>query len=287
MAAVATLPGLSQLLAWPTEHLTDAAEHWEVVAARNYGLASQVWRDASSVDWQGHAADALRTDTHSDMIAASAAADQLQAAAKVARSGASDLYAARARLLYAIEDAQTAGFDVEVEGSVVDRSTGGSAAQRAARQAQAEALAADIRQRAAQLVAVDQQVAGKVTAAVAGIRDTFPPTPTPRDGRVQAVDNHTLKQDPAPPPTRMVIHRGRTCPPPKTLHEDIRDALRQLPRGKRKGRNRELAELQRRYRDFYDWLDQRTLLRNLPPSEEPSRRQVLDDGTEISVRPKQ
>ncbi len=31
MAAVATLPSLSQLLDWPTEHLTDAAAHWEVV----------------------------------------------------------------------------------------------------------------------------------------------------------------------------------------------------------------------------------------------------------------
>src|ERR1700722_13440630 len=83
MVAVATLPSLSQLLDWPTQHLTDAAEDWEVVAERNYGLANQVWRDASSVDWQGHAADALRTATHSDMIAASAAADQLQAAAKL------------------------------------------------------------------------------------------------------------------------------------------------------------------------------------------------------------
>jgi len=278
MAAVATLPSLSQLLDWPTEHLTNAAEHWEVVAARNYGLANQVWRDASSVDWQGHAADALRTATHSDMIAASAATDQLQTAAKVARSGASDLYAARARLLYAIEDAQTAGFDVEEEGSVVDRSAGGSAAQRAARQAQAGALAADIRQRAAQLVAVDQQVAGKVTAAVAGIRDTFPPTPTPRDGRVQAVDNHTFKQDPAPPdPNANPPWENR--PPPKTLDE-VRDALRQLQRG-RNAPHRELPtseEIQK----FYEWLT-RNSVGNLPPFGFPRRQ--LEDGTVIEMRP--
>ena len=205
-------------------------------------------------------AHALRTATHSDMIAASAATDQLQTAAEVARSGASDLYAARARLLYAIEDAQTAGFDVEEEGSVVDRSAGGSAAQRAARQAQAGALAADIRQRAAQLVAVDQQVAGKVTAAVAGIRDTFPPTPTPRDGRVQAVDNHTFKQDPAPPdPNANSPWENR--PPPKTLDE-VRDALRQLQRG-RNAPHRELPtseEIQK----FYEWLT-RNSVGNLPP----------------------
>src|SRR3984957_19387716 len=116
MVAVATLPSLSQLLDWPTQHLTDAAEDWEVVAERNYGLANQVWRDASSVDWEGNAADALRTATHSDMIATGEAADQLQAAAKVARSGASDLFAARSRLQYALEDAHAAGFEVDEEG---------------------------------------------------------------------------------------------------------------------------------------------------------------------------
>ncbi|HEY2197341.1 MAG TPA: hypothetical protein VGH69_06495 [Mycobacterium sp.] len=104
MAGVVTLPSLSQLLDWPTEHLTDAAEYWEATAERNYGLASQVWRDASSVDWQGKAADALRAATHTDMIATGAAGDQLQTAAKVARSGASDLFAARSRLQYAVED---------------------------------------------------------------------------------------------------------------------------------------------------------------------------------------
>ncbi|MDT5259290.1 MAG: hypothetical protein QOD10_4370, partial [Mycobacterium sp.] len=29
MAAVAGFPGLSGLLAWPTEHLTEAADLWE------------------------------------------------------------------------------------------------------------------------------------------------------------------------------------------------------------------------------------------------------------------
>jgi hypothetical protein len=149
------------------------------------------------------AADALRTATHADMMTTSAAADQLQAAAKVARSGASDLYAARSRVRYAVEDARTAGFDVSEDFSVTDRLTGESAAQRAARQAQAQTFAADVRQRAARLVALDQQVAGKVTAAIAGIRNTFPQDPTPGTSpskpNIQAVDNHTFKQEPPPP----------------------------------------------------------------------------------------
>jgi hypothetical protein len=165
MAAVAAFPNLSELLTWPTEHLTEAADHWEVVGGRSYGLANQVWRDALSVDWRGGGADALRFATHADMMITSAVADRLQAAAKVARGGASDLYAARSRVRYAVEDAYAAGFDVGEDFSVTDRFSGGTVAQRAARQAEAEALAADIRQRAAQLVALDQQVAGKVTAA--------------------------------------------------------------------------------------------------------------------------
>jgi hypothetical protein len=83
------------------------------------------------------------------------------------------------------------------------RLTGGSPAQRAARQAQAQTYAGDIRRRAAQLVGLDQQVAGEITAAVAGIRHTFPQNPSfgtpPKDNRVHAVDNHTFKQRPPPP----------------------------------------------------------------------------------------
>jgi hypothetical protein len=203
MSALAVFPGLSQLVAWPTEHLTEAADYWDATGGRGYGLVNQVWRDALSIDWQGDAADRLRTTTHTDMLMTSEVADQLHAAAKVARSGASDLYAARSRVRHAVEDARTAEFDVGEDLSVTDRFSGGSPAQRAARQAQAQTFASEIRQRAAQLLDLDQQVAGKVTAAMAGIRDTFSQNPTPpKDNRVHAVDNHTLKQDPSlqPPP---------------------------------------------------------------------------------------
>jgi hypothetical protein len=212
MSAIAGFPGLSQLLAWPTEHLTEAADQWEAIGGRSYGVANKGWHDALSIDWHGEAADTLRTATHTDMLTTSAAVDQLHAAAKVARSGASDLYTARARMGYAVDDARTAGFDVAEDLSITDRFSGGSPVQLAARQAQAQTLAGDIRQRAAQLVGLDHQVAGKITAAVAGIRDTFPQNPTfgapPRDNRLHAVDNHTFKQDPPrepPYPVNQVI----------------------------------------------------------------------------------
>lgn len=206
MTAVAGVPTLSALLSWPTDHLTEAAAHWDTVGERSYEVAQKVWRDSMSVDWSGEAAESLRTATQADLRTTSAVVDQLQAAARVARSGASDLYAARSGVRYAVEDARTAGFEVGEDLSVTDRMTGGSAAQRAARQAAAQAFAADIRQRAAQLVGLDQQVAGKIATAVAGIRDTFPQNPAPvappsaPTNHIHAVDR-TWKQDPPPSPS--------------------------------------------------------------------------------------
>lgn len=207
MRAPAASASLAQLLAWPTEHLTEAADYWQAIGGRCYGAANQVWREAFSIDWQGEAAERFRTATHSDMLTTSAVADQLQEAAKVARSGASDLYGARSRVRYAVEDAHAEGFDVGDDLSVTDRSRGGPAVQRAARHARALVLAGDIGRRAAQLVDVDQQVAGKITAAVAGIRHAFPQNPasdTPStdktDTHVHPVDAHTFKEQPPPPP---------------------------------------------------------------------------------------
>ncbi|WP_085197407.1 ribonuclease domain-containing protein [Mycobacterium fragae] len=217
MPAVTGVPGLSALLDWPTEHLTEAADHWEAVGERSYGVAHQVWRDAMSADWQGEAAEALRTATHADMQTTSAVVDQLQAAASVARGGASDLDAARARVRYAVEDAHTAGFQVGEDLSVTDRMTGGSAAQRVARQAAAQAFAGDIRQRAAQLVGLDAQVAAKVTAAVAGVGNSFPqiPAPVAAPTGVRAFGNGTYKQDPPSPlpldPKNMTADEARAA----------------------------------------------------------------------------
>jgi hypothetical protein len=217
MSAVAGVPGLSALLAWPTEHLIEAADHWEAVGERSYGVAHQVWSEALSVDWRGEAADALRTATHADLQTTSATVDQLQAAASAARSGASDLDAARARVRYAVEDARTAGFEVGEDLSVTDRTTGGSAAQRVAREAAAQAFAGDIRQRAAQLIGLDAQVSGKITAAVAGVTETFPPAPAPVappiNGQIRALDNGGFKQDPPLPvdPKDMTAAQARAA----------------------------------------------------------------------------
>ncbi|QNI07528.1 hypothetical protein GAN17_15430 [Mycobacterium kubicae] len=217
MSAVAVLPTLSHLLAWPTEHLTEAADHWHTLSRHCYGISNQVWRGALSIDWQGDAAEAMRAATHADMVTTSAVTDQLEAAAAVARRAASDLYAARSRLRYAVDDAKAAGYEVREDLSVSDRLAGGAATQRVARQAQAQVLAGDINHRATQLVGLDQQVATRITAAMNGIRNALPqispPSSGPSNNRVQAVDNHTFKRDPPLPvdPKNMTEAQARAA----------------------------------------------------------------------------
>jgi hypothetical protein len=171
MATTGAFPGLSQLLAWPTEHLTEAADYWEHTAARWYGVFTEVWQDSLSVDWAGHAADRLRARTSADRTKVNGLVDHLQEAAKVARAGASDISASRSRVRSAVDDIRAAGFNAGEDLSVTDRRSGGSLAVRAARQAQAQALAGELRHRALQLVACDQQVAGRVSSALAVIKD--------------------------------------------------------------------------------------------------------------------
>jgi hypothetical protein len=273
MAAVAGAPGLSALLAWPTEHLTDAAAHWETVGERSYGVAHGVWSDALTVDWHGEAADALRTDTHADMMTTSGVVDQLQSAASVARSGASELEAARSQMRYAVEDARSAGFEVGEDLSVTDRMTGGSAAQRAARQAAAQTFAGDIGGRAAQLVSLDAQVAGRITAAVAGVGATFPSTPS-ANGQVRAVDNRTFKRGPNQPPP----------PSPKgPSAADMRKVIEKLPKGSREA-YREVKSPEDLER-LQQWMNEHgTDIDSRYPVPEMGKWKRLPDGSEIGER---
>ncbi|OBJ51302.1 hypothetical protein [Mycobacterium sp. 1423905.2] len=203
MAAVA---GLSDLLAWPIDHLTEAAQYWHVAGAQSYDLSDRIWLEAASIDWQGEAAEKLRARTSADRATVGAVKDQLEAAARVARGGASDLQAARSRLRYAVEDAHAAGFSVGENLAVTDRFVGGSPALRAVRAARAQALAADIRHRAMQLMSLDQDVAGRIANAVSGISELrFDDGSGHSRPSVQAVDHHAPiperpKVEPEPPP---------------------------------------------------------------------------------------
>lgn len=183
---------LSQIQAWSTAQLTDAASYWTKSADHWEDVFLTMRNQSQSVAWQGAGGDSLRQRTGADLTVVSGKADRLRQAAGIARSGASDISTAKQQALHAIEDAQNAGFTVGEDLSVSYTDHGGSVAQQAARQAQAEQMATEIWSRAGQLEAADAKVAGQITAAAGDVGNVS--FGSPRNG-VNLVD---FKQDGGP-----------------------------------------------------------------------------------------
>ncbi|UXA04437.1 hypothetical protein KXD96_15535 [Mycobacterium sp. SMC-2] len=160
---------LSEIRAWSTEPLVNAATYWSKTADQWEDVFLTMRSQSQSITWQGAGGDALRQRTSADLSTVSGKADQLRQAAGIARNGASDISAAQHRALYAVEDAQNAGFDVGEDLSVSYTERGGTPAEQAARQAQAEQLASEIWSRAAALEGADAKVAGQLTATAGDV----------------------------------------------------------------------------------------------------------------------
>lgn len=210
---------LSQIQSWSTTHLTDAAAYWSKTADQWEDTFLTMRNQSQSIGWHGAGGDALRQRTGADLSTVSGKADQLRQAAGIARSGASDISAAQRSALYAVEDAQNAGFDVGEDLSVSYTDNGGTAAEQAARQAQAEQLATQIWSRAAQLEGTDAKVAAQLTGATTGLNNSgF--APAHHNNGVQLVDFNHNDRTPAPPglpqPLKDFINfqlQGKPLPP--------------------------------------------------------------------------
>src|SRR5882757_6386422 len=192
------LPSLLQIRSWDVDHLIEAAEHWGATADGWDDVYRQVWQESAGLDWHGQARDALIDRTTADKALVTSKSDQLREASLTARIGAGDISAAQRSVLYKVDDAHEAGFVVGEDLSVSATRTSRNAAGLAARQAQAQALAADIRSRAAQLLAADSEVGAKLTATAGDVGNVnFNEKPVAHDGKIQLVD---WKQAPAPAP---------------------------------------------------------------------------------------
>ena len=223
MAAVtAVVPSHSQIQVWSTDHLETAATHWTQAADTWEHAFTSVHRETPNpggTRWEGAAADAAGLRTGTDRVVVVGAADSLHAAAQAARYGADEIAGARQLALQAIDDARAAGFTVGEDLSVTTRAAGPPAAM-AARQAQAQAFATAIGASAQNLVAVDAEVAGKVSAAIAGVNsaqfDDAPVTPTQQHKpEIQAVDFHGT-----PLPERPKLPKPEPTPPPDGWSDD-------------------------------------------------------------------
>jgi hypothetical protein len=242
MFATVGLPTLSEIRAWDTDHLIEAANHWTATADRWDDGFWQVWNQSASMNWDGQAQDALLNRTTADKSIASGKSGQLREASGIARRGAGDINAAKRRMLYAVEDAHNAGFTVGEDLSVTDTRSR-TAAERTARQAQAQQFAVDIRSRAAELVGLDHEVAGNLANAAAGIGNTtFNEQPihtspddkivndgdTDRRYGIRLIDN-TFKQDgPTPSPTPTPTPAPPPGPDLGQLQRQLQDQQKQI-----------------------------------------------------------
>lgn len=252
------LPRLSEVEAWDTGHLTSAATTWSATAQKwedgFADVAKQSYLPGGS-EWNGVAADAAQRRAVADRTAVNVVAEKLRAVSTAARTGATDLAAARQRVLSVVSTARAAGFEVGDDLSVTYIDDGSSAA--AARRSQAESLARDLWRQAANLTETDRRVSERISGAAEDIQSLDfgpgrgdPPLEPQADAMgVRTADDVHAIVDPLPPGEQ--------------------DHVRQLPTE---------AEI----RALYGVLTENGTLAT-PPTY-PGTSYLLDDGTRISMR---
>jgi hypothetical protein len=172
MTVIPSVPTLAQIKNWPTDHLEAAASSWPVTAHTWEDSFTAVYRQAPApggTPWDGQAADAAIKHVGADRLKVLEAADTVHGAAAVARNGISEIRTAQELVLQTVSKAQSAGFVVGDDLSVTPAQTGGPAAVRAARAAQAQQFAALIRTRAALLAVTDERIGAQITTATQGL----------------------------------------------------------------------------------------------------------------------
>ncbi|CAN5240852.1 hypothetical protein BH11ACT7_BH11ACT7_04490 [soil metagenome] len=213
-------PTLSAVRSWDVTHLMTAGSQWTKTATVWEDTFTQLSQGVSSPGgspWHGEAADAAQERAYNDRLQVIGWADQLHVASRVAQTGVDQIRTAKQAALTAVRNAEQAGFSVGEDFSVTYRGSGSPAAM-AAKQAQAQTLAADIRMKVGELIAADQQVAGKIFAATEGLGGTtFAGEDSDREPTIQLVDNHVGGDAPAAPP-----HVGEPPDPTDTFVGDER-----------------------------------------------------------------
>lgn len=197
----ATGPALtrSDIESWSVDHLETAATHWTMTAQHwesHFETMHNGMSRPGGTIWEGGGADAASERSWADLVKVRGGGDALHTASGVARNGAGDVAWAKRQTLTAIADAEEAGFTVDEDLSVRDRSVFGPPS----RQQQAVAHAHAIQAAVQKLVAADKAVAAQITSTLAPLHDLQFPEDSKHAGdpTVQAVD-YGFKQSPPPP----------------------------------------------------------------------------------------
>jgi len=199
------IPSLSQVKAWEVEHLSQAATYWNNTADHWEDAFDRVAREMSTpggTQWEGEGAESALMRAATDRVKVRGAADDLRVASTVAKNAAKEVDFARRQVLNAVGEAHAQGFVVGEDLGVTDKYASATPAEQSARLLQAQALATDIRTKAIELVAADQQFASQIVSATTGLGDLVfaeAPAQDGRDNTVQAVDFREAPPPPKPP----------------------------------------------------------------------------------------
>ncbi len=164
-------PSLTEVRAWDTRHLTDAATQWTGSATtweHTFTQLTQQVGSAGGATWQGTAAESAQRRAFSDRIVVLGFVDKLHSAAAAAARGANDIQVAKAAVLRAVEDAQNDGFTVGDDFSVSSNESG-SWDYLSARQAKAVVHSLNIQGKLDELLATESRVATDVQTKASGL----------------------------------------------------------------------------------------------------------------------
>lgn len=168
------LPTLTQITNWDVRHLTDAAAHWSQTADLWEDTFHSVWRATmhpGGTRWEGTAADAAQDLTWRDLVRVRGCAEALRTAAQIAQTGAESLGDLKRLTLDAVDDAQTDDFVVGEDLSVTYSPHDGAGRVTTAH---TEDHAEDIKHLAANLVALDHDIARRLQDTALGISEGIP-----------------------------------------------------------------------------------------------------------------
>jgi hypothetical protein len=161
---VSRSPTLSQVRGWNTDHLdvaaaewSDAAHVWESAFNAVYGVVE----NPGGTVWEGSAAEAALARAEADRAKVFEIADAVHGAAAIARSGSSELAAAKQRVLSIVSAAQAAGLEVSDDLSV----SADARLWAKPRIAEMQKIAAALHESATSLDAVDRSIAAKLAVA--------------------------------------------------------------------------------------------------------------------------
>jgi hypothetical protein len=165
------MPTLSQLREWRTDHLAGAADRWNAAAQKwttAYAEVVDGLPAPADTAWEGTASQAAQARMSRDVTGVQTVAQRAQLAAQVAQRGIQVIDVAKQEALQVVAMANTLGFDVSEDLSVVDRVPVWPPPVGELRARQAQLIVLNLKVGTAQLSALDQQVAMDLNTITSG-----------------------------------------------------------------------------------------------------------------------